>query len=110
MAQQRISRQKQFELMAAEARRRNAAEYEGRYSYRPERNPYGYGREAANTLGPQEDVVENRRLRHRKRVTVTAPRSASTGNILLENIFLLLMLFGSIFGLYRLIIYILNQS
>lgn len=63
----------------------------------------------ANTLGPQEDVVEYRRAQHRKRVTITgaAPRNR---NILLENLLLLAVLVGSIWGLYSLTIYLLTHS
>ena len=63
----------------------------------------------ANTLGPQEDVVEYRRAQHRKRVTITgaAPRNR---NILMENLLLLAVLIGSIWGLYALTIYLLTHS
>lgn len=62
-----------------------------------------------NTMGPQEDVVERRRAR-RKHVTLVDGRSSATRNILAENILLLVLLVASIYGLYRLSIYILNQS
>lgn len=62
-----------------------------------------------NTLGPQEDVVESRRLT-RNRVVMTAPRSASTKSLLMENILLLVLLVASIYGLYCLSIHLLNQS
>lgn len=63
----------------------------------------------ANTLGPQEDVLEYRRVRHRNRVTITgaAPRNR---NILLENLLLLAVLAGSIWGLYTVTIYLLTHS
>ncbi|MBQ4613568.1 MAG: hypothetical protein IJB31_01400 [Akkermansia sp.] len=107
MARNRISRQREFELMVAEDRMRRERILEkedammghGRHTYNPE---------AYNTLGPNEEVIEKRR--RRKRVTMAAPRPASTGNILMENILLLLLLVGSIYGLYRLSIYILNQA
>lgn len=62
--------------------------------------------DTANTMGPQEDVVEKRRIR-RQHVSVAAGESSST---LSENIFLLLLLVGSIYGLYRLTIYLLMQG
>lgn len=62
--------------------------------------------DTANTMGPQEDVVEKRRIR-RQHVNVAAGESSST---LPENIFLLLLLVGSIYGLYRLTIYLLMQG
>ena len=75
----------------------------------------GYGRhrynpEYYNTLGPHEEVVERRKANKRKRVAIAAPRHPSTGNILMENILLLLLMVASIYGLYRLCIYILNQA
>ena len=70
---------------------------------------YQQRRYPANTLGPQEDVVEYRRAQHRKRVTITgaAPRNR---NILMENLLLLAVLIGSIWGLYALTIYLLTHS
>lgn len=63
----------------------------------------------ANTLGPSEDVLERRRGMHRKHLTISgaAPQNRS---MLLENLLLLLVLVGSIWGLYTLTIYILTQS
>ncbi len=99
------SRLRQFELQLAEERRRQA--------HRRQREAAGYRepeplrrRQAANTLGPQEDVIERRR--HRNRVAMSNPAGAGTRNILAENIFLLLLLAGSIYGIYRLCIHILN--
>lgn len=63
----------------------------------------------ANTLGPQEDVLEQRRGRSRKYVT-TITSSQQQQNILLQNIILLLVLAGSIWGLYNLTIYLLTHS
>lgn len=63
----------------------------------------------ANTLGPNEDLVERRRSSHRKQVTITgaAPQNR---NLLLENLVILLFLAGSIWGLYSLIIHLLTHS
>ncbi len=60
-----------------------------------------------NTLGPNEEVMEKRR-NHRKHVYI-ATGSHQTKNILGENFILLLALVASIYGLYSLCIYILNQ-
>lgn len=62
--------------------------------------------DTANTMGPQEDVVEKRRIR-RQHVSMSA--GESNGSVS-ENIFLLLLLIGSIYGLYRLTIYLLMQG
>lgn len=98
-----MSRQKEYELQAADARRRWETMRER------ERRRNGYYNPSGNTLGPQEDVVESRRVT-RNRVVVAAPRSATTKSILAENILLLVLLVASIYGLYSLSIYLLNQS
>lgn len=107
MARNRISRQREFELMVAKdrMRREQALDREdamlgyerGRY------NPQDY-----NTLGPNEEVLESRRVHKRNRVAMAAPRRSNTGNILMENFFFLLLLVGSICGLYYAILHILN--
>lgn len=61
----------------------------------------------ANTMGPQEDVVERRLHRNRHHVNVAA--GDANGSIA-ENLFLLLLLISSIYGLYRLTIYLLMQG
>ncbi len=66
-------------------------------------NPQDY-----NILGPNEDVLEKRRVHKRNRVAMASPRRHSTGNILMENFFFLLLLVGSICGLYYAILHILN--
>lgn len=103
MARTHLTRQKEFELQAADARRR----WEHTRRRESARRTYHEAPDTANMLGPQEDVVESRRRRNR--VVMTAPRS-STKSILAENIFLLVLLVGSIYGLYLLSIYILKQS
>lgn len=59
-----------------------------------------------NTLGPQEDVVERRRM-GRKRV-VMQPTGGS--NALAENVILLIFLCGTIYLMYQLTLYLLTQS
>ena len=63
----------------------------------------------ANTLGPNEDIVERRRGMNRKHVTVTGA-SPQNRNILFENLIILIFLAVSIWGLYSLIIYLLTHS
>lgn len=62
--------------------------------------------DTVNTMGPQEDVVERRRIR-RQHVNVASGESSGS---LSENLFLLFLLVGSIYGLYRLTIYLLMQG
>ncbi len=97
------SRLKEFELQLASERRRQQ-------SQRPmeaERYSRGPARRQRNTLGPQEDVIERRR--HRNRVFVSDSPDNVSRHILMENVFLLLLLAASIYGIYRLCIYILNM-
>lgn len=63
----------------------------------------------ANTLGPQEDVMERREREYRHRVNAAAPQGESNSGIT-ENLILLAILAGSIYGLYRLCIYLLMQG
>ncbi len=60
-----------------------------------------------NTLGPQEDVVENRRMNCRP-VNVSPATANSTRRLLVENVLALILITGCIYGVYRLVIYILN--
>ena len=58
-----------------------------------------------NTLGPMEELME------RRRHLVSVSRSTSnSGASLSENLLLLALLAGSIYGLYRLALYLLSQS
>lgn len=63
----------------------------------------------ANTLGPNEEILERRRNVHRKHVTITgvAPENR---NVLLVNIGILLFFAFSIWGLYTAIIHLLSHS
>lgn len=61
-----------------------------------------------NTMEAPEELMEQRRQRHRKHVSMAA-NSNGTRNELLENVILLVALIGSIYGLYRLAIHLLNQ-
>ena len=74
---------------------------------------YRYGdyrlqEEEANTLGPQEDVVENRRI---KRQHVAMQHAANNGGSpIFENLTFLGLLIGSVYGLFRIAVYLLSQS
>ena len=60
---------------------------------------YQQRRYPANTLGPQEDVLEQRRGRNRKYVTTITSSPRQQQNVLLQNLFLLAALAGSICAL-----------
>lgn len=61
----------------------------------------------SNTMGPSEEVEERRT--HRKRVVVSQTQSNATRTILAENLFFLVFLIASLYGVYRLAIHVLNQ-
>lgn len=61
-----------------------------------------------NTMEAPEELLEQRRRMHRKHVSM-ATNANGARNALFENVILLLALIGSIYGLYRLAIYLLNQ-
>ena len=63
----------------------------------------------ANTLGPNEDIVQRRQDSYRKKVTIEKMGTQSR-NILLENLVILLFLIVSIWGLYSLTIHLLTHS
>ena len=105
MARTHLTRQKEYELQASAARRRWE---QTRRHEDPQGRAYMPPPHMADTLGPQEDVMESRR-RRRNRVVIATPR-ASTKSILAENIILLVLLVLSIYGLYLLSIHLHNQS
>ena len=96
----RMTRQKEFEIQAAEVRR--SWERERATRRRMTQAYYSGSEHASNVLSPQEDVVEKRRT---KRVVLSETRPLSTRALLVENILLLIVL-----GLYMLSIYLMNQS
>lgn len=100
-----MTKQKEFELQAAEVRR----SWERERATRPRMTQayYSGSEHVSNTLSPQEDVVEHRRT---KRVVLAETRPVSTRTLLLENMVLLVVLGLSIFGLYMLSIYLMNQT
>lgn len=99
MARTHLTRQKEYELQAADARRRWEQTRSQQTHYAPPR--------MADTLGPQEDVMESRRRRNRVVMTTT---TRSNKTLLTENLLLLILLIASIYGLYVLSIHILNQA
>ncbi len=64
-------------------------------------------RRPANTLEPLDDVIDERRYKHLHRTQTGA--SAATGRQLRENAVMLLLLAASIYGLYELVLYVLNH-
>ncbi len=100
-----MTRQKEYELQAANARRR----WEEARRMRQRAEGYYDGTGRPNTLEPQEDVIESRRVK-RNPVVIVARQPSSTRTLLLENLLLLIVLAASIFGLYMLSIYLLNQT
>lgn len=59
-----------------------------------------------NTLPPPEDVLEARQRRHRQRVNTGSSSRSNPA----ESLFLLAFLVASIYGIYRLIVYVLAQG
>lgn len=110
MARDRMTRQREYELMELEtslhqqSRRVSRQEAPRPWEESAWERPLG-----RNTMEPPEEVVERRRM-HRRRVMMVNAGGANTRNILRENVIMLLLLVASIYGLYRLIIYLLNQS
>ena len=101
MARDRISRQREFEQMERQAR------YRQEQAFRRSREYYeDQWARPNNTLGPNEEVVEKRR---RRKHVVISTGSSQTRSVLGENLILLAALIASIYGLYSLCIYILNQ-
>ena len=62
----------------------------------------------ANTLGPNDELIARRSGQRRKHVTISGA-SPHHRNILMENIFILLFLAASVWGLYTLTIYLLSH-
>lgn len=101
MAHRHISRQQEYALEEAEQRHISIGYADG---------TLGTGRKprAHNTLPPPDDVLEARLTRHN---TVHAgPINTQGKHLLIENLILLLILISSIYGLYCLTVYLLNQA
>lgn len=109
-----MSRQSSFERLKElerTGRRSRAKSYatdeswrDGAYRYAD----YQLTNDHLNSMAPPEDVVDARRLR-RQRVAVSQ-NTLSGNRQITENIILLVFLIGSIYGLYKLTLYMLTQS
>ena len=105
MSQKRISRQQEYALEEAENRHYGRDSYP-RSSYHSEYNHYSGRRN--NTMAPPEDVLDARKDR---RVPLSIQHATGQSrNVLVENVILLTILVASIYGLYNLTIYLLNQA
>ena len=102
MAQKRISRQQQYALTEAELRHTPGAH--GAESA-TQRRAMRYGK---NVLAPLEE--ERGTPRHKTRDISVHHVTGQSRNLLIENIILLAFLAGSIYVLYQLTIYLLNQA
>lgn len=113
MARDRMTRQREYELMELEASLHQPAHRISRQESQLDWTSSAWdspeSRLGRNTMAPPDEVVERRRMR-RRRVTMVNAGGTNTRNILRENVIMLLLLVASIYGLYRLIIYLLNQS
>jgi len=102
-----MTRQREYDLMELEAQSRQApapARRYGRYEDAWERAV------RRNTMEPSEDVLERRKRMRRRPVALGQAGGTSARNILRENVIMLILIIGSTYGLYRLIIHLLNQS
>lgn len=104
MSQKRISRQQEYAL--EEAENSHFYHYSDYSSYRSEYGRYN-GRLSNNTMAPPEDLLHARK-EHRVPLSIQHATGQSR-NVLIENIILLTILVASIYGLYHLTIYLLNQ-
>lgn len=105
MSQKRISRQQEYALEEAEnSHFYNYSDYSS--SYRSEYGRYT-GRLSNNKMAPPEDLLHARK-EHRVPLSIQHATGQSR-NVLIENIILLTILVASIYGLYHLTIYLLNQ-
>ena len=106
MSQKRISRQQEYALEEAENRRHYHHDSYAHSSYRSEYTQYSGRRN--NTMAPPEDVLDARKDR---RVPLSIQHATGQSrNVLIENVILLTILVASIYGLYNLTIYLLNQA
>jgi hypothetical protein len=107
MSGKRISRQKEYALMEESGRRRTQTRRHADYFYDEDYSQYSKPLDK-NTLAPPEDVLDARR--HTPRNINMQHVSGQSRSALTENLILLALLVGSIYGLYRLSIYLLNQA
>lgn len=69
---------------------------------------YRLSNDDPNRMAPPEEVTDRRRRKHHP--VAISPNTPAANNQLTENIILLLFLIGSIYGLYKLTLYMLTQS
>ena len=108
MSGKRISRQKEYALMEESEHRRPQMRRHADYFYDEEFPQYSKQLDK-NTLAPPEDIVDARRRRPARNINMQHV-SGQSRSALTENLILLALLVGSIYGLYRLSIYLLNQA
>lgn len=100
MAHQRINREQEYALYEVDARHSANGEESA-----DARRAARYGK---NVLAPLEHTGDRA---HRRDTDISVHHvTGQSRNLLIENIILLLFLVGSIYGLYRLTIYLLNQA
>ena len=108
MSGKRISRQKEYALMEESEHRRPHVRSRANYSFYDEDYSQYSKPLDKNTLTPPEDVMDARR-RTPRNINMQHV-SGQSRSALTENLILLAVLVGSIYGLYRLSIYLLNQA
>lgn len=108
MSGKRISRQQEYALMEEQARHtQRSSKRHSDYFYEEDYSQYT-NRLDKNTLAPPEDILDARR---RKPGKINMQHvSGQSRNVLTENLILLALLVGSIYGLYKLSMYLLNQA
>lgn len=107
MSGKRISRQKEYALMEESEHRRTQTRRHADYFYDEDYSQYSKPLDK-NTLAPPEDILDARR-RTPRNINMQHV-SGQSRSALTENLILLALLVGSIYGLYRLSIYLLNQA
>ncbi|MCH5285240.1 MAG: hypothetical protein J1E42_06535 [Akkermansiaceae bacterium] len=107
METKRMTRQQMYAKQIADKNRQRETNMQRWEHVRQRSASYGDGN--SNVMGPQEDVVASRKTT-RNRVNVSTQHNPESKNLLTENIILLILLVGSIIGLYKLSLYLLNQA
>lgn len=106
--QSSLDRLKELERRSLRSRSRGYADDE---SWRDDTYRYAEYRLSnndPNRMAPPEEVTDRRRRKHHP--VAVSPNTPAANNQLTENIILLLFLIGSIYGLYKLTLYMLTQS
>lgn len=106
--QSSLDRLKELERRSIRSRSRGYADDESWRDDAYRYADYRLSNDDPNSMAPPEDVIDARR-RRRQRVAVNQAPAAGNSQ-LTENILLLVFLIGSIYGLYKLTLYMLTQS